>query len=751
MDIEHIEAPGSPVDPTDLKIPLAINLAAILNGDFIDYARFIEARSLENEEIVVFEVDVERPQLCSYPIHSIERIAAVFAKSSDITPKALSLRKDFPEAPHLNLQDNEFPRSLCLYEEPFQNIKRGWTAQRFIARIRDWLALTARGSLHQEDQPLEPILLDPDGILLIPSDAFTKESMTQPLRIIPLRENDSEPESGRVLPIFYMCSPQTHGIIKHRPKTLPELTILLDNAGGDFLLEVRNKLRTLHQSGTDYFNSNLVFIIGFPKTRTPGGSEETTEHWAFQLRMLNGQQRTIPAPIRFVGQALGVWELSNGHPGLLMQPDITKQGDDIFLNVLNPIWGMNADTLAHLNGEKTGTFTPTCCAIGVGALGSQILMNIARSGFGKWTVIDDDILLPHNLARHLLPGHFIGQPKAHSVSELANSLSDGIGVFEPLSVNIFTTEKHKPELDKALKVADIILDMSASVAVARKLAHFIESNARRISLFMSPNGFDLVLIAEDAKRGIRLDHLEMQYYRACIRDSRLRGHLATSAERQRFGQSCRDLTSRLPQNLVALHAAIGSKAFKDVSSQSIPSILVWRSHSDSSITRIEIPFSRTIQMDFDPWTVVIDETILTTFQRLRATKLPNETGGVLIGSFDVYQHIIYIVDTIPSPPDSDEWPTLYIRGTHGLRPEVERINTETDGMLEYIGEWHSHPKGVKTAPSSDDILVFHWITTLMNREGLPAVMMIIGDQGYSSCFVAEMDQRESLLPISCVS
>jgi len=746
MVIAYIEAPGLPVDPTDLEIPSAINLAAALNGGFIDYARFIETRSLESEEIVVFEVDVERPQICSYPIHSIERIAAIFAKSFEITPKVLSLRKDFPDVPHLNLQDNEFPRSLCLYEEPFQNIKRGWTAPRFIARIRDWLALTARGSLHQEDQPLEPILLDPDGILLIPSNAFAEGSMTQPFRIIPLRDTDKEPESGKVLPIFYTCSPQTHGIVKHRPKTMTELTNLLDKAGGDFLSEVRNKLRILHQNGIDYLDSNLVFLIGFPKTRTPDGPVETTEHWAFQLRVLKDQQHTIPAPISFVGQALGVWKLSNGHPGLLIPPDITKQGDDIFLNVLNPILGMNADTLAHLNGVNTGTTTPTCCAIGVGALGSQILMNIARSGFGKWTIIDDDILLPHNLARHLLPGHFIGQLKAHSVSEFANSLSDSADVFKPLSANIFTTEKLKPELDKALNGADIILDMSASVAVARKLAHLRGNNARRISLFMSPSGFDLILIAEDANRDIRLDHLEMQYYRACIRDSHLRGHLEISAERQRYGRSCRDLSSRLPQNLVALHAAIGTKAFKDVSSQSIPSILVWRSQPDGSIMRIEVPCYNSIQMKFPSWTVVTDKAVVATLQHLRANKLPNETGGVLIGSFDVDQHIIYIADTIPSPPDSEEWPTLYIRGRHGLRPEVERINTETDGMLEYIGEWHSHPKGIKTLPSSDDMLVFQWITILMNREGLPAVMMIIGDQGYSSCFVAEMEQRENLIP-----
>ena len=67
-------------------------------------------------------------------------------------------------------------------------------------------------------------------------------------------------------------------------------------------------------------------------------------------------------------------------------------------------------------------------------------------------------------------------------------------------------------------------------------------------------------------------------------------------------------------------------------------------------------------------------------------------------------------------------------------------------MLEYIGEWHSHPNGASTTPSNDDINVFEWLTVLMKRDGLPAVMMIIGDNGHSSCFVGEISQNENLVP-----
>ena len=40
------------------------------------------------------------------------------------------------------------------------------------------------------------------------------------------------------------------------------------------------------------------------------------------------------------------------------------------------------------------------------------MMNLVRSGFGIWTLIDEDELMPHNLARHALPPWCVGMPKA---------------------------------------------------------------------------------------------------------------------------------------------------------------------------------------------------------------------------------------------------------------------------------------------------------------------------------------------------
>ncbi|MFN6024604.1 MAG: Mov34/MPN/PAD-1 family protein, partial [Planctomyces sp.] len=115
-----------------------------------------------------------------------------------------------------------------------------------------------------------------------------------------------------------------------------------------------------------------------------------------------------------------------------------------------------------------------------------------------------------------------------------------------------------------------------------------------------------------------------------------------------------------------------------------------------------------------------------------------ETGGVLIGHFDLARQRIYVVDMIPSPPDSEEWPTLYVRGCCGLLEQIQSIEQQTGGQLEYVGEWHSHPDNCPTEPSPDDITVFAWLTKHMAAAGLPALMAIVGEKDSSRWFLGEM-------------
>jgi integrative and conjugative element protein (TIGR02256 family) len=112
----------------------------------------------------------------------------------------------------------------------------------------------------------------------------------------------------------------------------------------------------------------------------------------------------------------------------------------------------------------------------------------------------------------------------------------------------------------------------------------------------------------------------------------------------------------------------------------------------------------------------------------RQKKLPRETGGVLLGSWDLQRGIVYVVATIPSPDDSDEGPTSYIRGSRGLESAVSDAIARTGGQLQYLGEWHSHPDGHSAEPSDDDCKLFDWVREYTTQDGYPPAMLIVGEK-----------------------
>src|SRR5436190_15447558 len=112
-----VKVTGTPVNPSSLVLPRARSFAETLGSGCLDYVKLIECRQLPNPpsaEIVVIEVEVERPQSLANPIQRFERLAIVFQPDDSTYPFAWSLRKSFPRVKHLNFNDFEIPRDFCL-------------------------------------------------------------------------------------------------------------------------------------------------------------------------------------------------------------------------------------------------------------------------------------------------------------------------------------------------------------------------------------------------------------------------------------------------------------------------------------------------------------------------------------------------------------------------------------------------------------------------------------------------------------
>ncbi len=739
---DYEDLAGDPVTPEGLCIPKAQALAQLLFSDapypFVKPAgcRVVAKEGEVYREIIIFDVDVSLSQRPVHGIQRVEHIAAVFREDDRFPPEALALRRDFPEVPHLNIIPWERPKSLCLSDQPYSEVRLRWTASKFVESIRTWLALTAEGVLHQEDQPLEPLLSGVETKIILPADLFAEGSKPEPLfcyAIAPVREGaelqviiarrentrpgGKDAHAFTAIPIS-VDAPMTHGVIRWQPANIQELHAFLERAGFDLCSYLRYRLRSW-DGDRAMLDTRPIFVVAILKRRTDAGPIEAVETWAFFADRSLGE----------VGEAVGVLGKYEESWGLMFEADTSSQGEDVRLQLLLPYYHLSRASAAQYNGQSK-RFGGKVVAVGMGALGSQVFDNLLRSGFAEWTIVDNDHLLPHNLARHELHGMYIGHPKVISLAAQANQTVDGPPVVLPLVADVLDPQDQAQALDAAIREAEIVLDMSASVAVARHLARDRDAaTARRISLFLNPTGTDLVLLAEDAGRQYHLDALEMQYYRAVVSEPDLTSHLHFSEGRLRYGRSCRDTSQTLSQEQVALHAAIGSRALRRVEAEPDTAVIrVWRTDSpDLSVRLVTIPPAPVVEERIGEWTLCTDEHFLHKVRSQRRERLPNETGGVLIGSFDMERRIVYVADALPLPPDSIEHPTLYIRGHVGLREEVGRISGLTAGRLEYVGEWHSHPPGFSSACSDDDRMLFGWLKEEIAQDGHPPVMLIIAE------------------------
>ena len=219
----------------------------------------------------------------------------------------------------------------------------------------------------------------------------------------------------------------------------------------------------------------------------------------------------------------------------------------------------------------------------------------------------------------------------------------------------------------------------------------------------------------------------MQFYRALVRECSLWSLLDNSSQ-NRIGQTCRDLSAEISQYDVAMHGGMGSRAVQQLSQSEKARIRTWLlDENDNYRLVMDIEPAAPIILTKEEWTVIFDSELLNTLALMRECRLPNETGGVLVGSRDRSRKILYVVDALPSPPDSEELKTSYIRGTKGLSEEVERIVHITSSNLDYIGEWHSHPDGNKVEPSENDEKLLNWIRAGMEENGETGLMCIIGE------------------------
>jgi hypothetical protein len=129
------------------------------------------------------------------------------------------------------------------------------------------------------------------------------------------------------------------------------------------------------------------------------------------------------------------------------------------------------------------------------------------------------------------------------------------------------------------------------------------------------------------------------------------------------------------------------------------------------------------------WTITYDDDLLAQLASLRDSRLPRETGGVLLGIADMSRKSIHVVHALPEPEDSRGSPEEFERGVVGLKAAVNGAVEASLNQLSYVGEWHSHPRWSSPLPSTIDLAQIVWLGNELEHEGLPGLMAIAADSG----------------------
>lgn len=736
MEVEYYDFPDAVAvdDTAEFEFPRTFDLLHAIRQNR-DFSLVSLAKKKLSEELAweLVTVDVECDRVPPSNPHGIlyrERLTLAVPKDSEALVEVVAIRKSFPVMIHQNQGAEGTPASLCLYFEPVVSVLRTWTAQKFLRRIQWWLEASSRGELHSSDQPVEHLFFATNYELVLPWNF--KQPNAGERRTLRFTSTARRPDGGFTVFVdqekygrsdvkvsFYEFTlpPVVHGFIESDPTTLGGLVNYLQKRDVDLksklIAELRQRIPT--QGLTKSEGLWTITLLHIPVVREPGGVPERFNHRAY-LSLTDELE---------LGEKLGAYIKVNGTyftaAGVLgvNEPEDWKSLPILSLDVLRT----NSAEAARLQSGISAA-GPKGVLVGAGAVGSALLNFWGRGGWGDWTVIDDDHFKPHNISRHVAQTDSIGFPKADVAAHLHTQVANGATTAKPVVANALKI--HESSVAEPLRTADLVVDASATLEYPR-LASTVEKIGRHVSVFMTPNGNSSVLLAEDVKRDIRLRTLEAQYYRAVIQNSWGASHLE-GLSNFRSGASCRDISVVMSYTKVMAHVGTLCEHIQQARAVEGALIRVWvRDPATGVVSFQEIPTYPERALDFGTLTVYFDAGLEERLHQLREAAIPNETGGVLVGYFDLALKMVCIVDCLSAPPDSKANAVGFERGTEGLADAVNEIARRTVGVVGYIGEWHSHPRGHSADESRDDIIQLIHLAQGMADDGLPALQLIVGE------------------------
>lgn len=692
-------------------------------------------------------------------IREIEDVFILFSLSDFklSAPLAFSDRSDFPseKLPHLNPVPKGFPANFCLHRGDIDEWYAEHTLFEFVERIREWLRDAAGNRL----------------IKLGQGDFFEITRITNSFGYTIYQHSDFV---DKILNCYKAGNPNYlfvwYEVLKHDPLISKKNTFSIKSLGVTpttnlvKIVELSKKINDLEDS-TNNLNKHNIGILLFPPedfilhdylTNIPAKYSEF-EEWCCLLNipikdaiseyLTNDYQCLKGIPLT----------ISIRRPRKLINTDseieflnfIIYAGDEFSPkeNVLNPdskVYVLENRKPITLQFARELSNSPNDASklktlfIGGGAVGSKLILHLAKSGHNNIIIVDDDKLSPHNLIRHSLLSGSVGKNKAEALKEEISN------IFYADSFNL-KIEAHVEKgqdfirSENSLSKYKEIIDTTASNAFQLYLSDLELPKALRcIRCEIAFDGKLGILKKEGKNRNPRLDDLNVTLLDAAIDNPFLSQWLqdfdlklksgSFEFEEINVGVSCNSNTLKLADDIISLHTSSFSIGIKnhENSDSGIIQITEVDSNPSFSISTVELQISKINALRFknnSDWTIRIQSEVAKGIQNELVKNLPNETGGLLVGKVDAKRKIVYVTRFITAPDDSVKMPHYFKRGTKNISEQIESIRNKTGGLIDYIGEWHSHPNG-GTKLSSTDMTAVNEIRFSLDKVPYPTIIVI---------------------------
>lgn len=174
---------------------------------------------------------------------------------------------------------------------------------------------------------------------------------------------------------------------------------------------------------------------------------------------------------------------------------------------------LNDEKEKRLKIKKT-SLKKKIAILGLGSVGSRVLMDLARAGFSNFILVDEDIFMPNNLLRHELDVNSIGEYK---INALSKRIIKGINSKVKFSLHHFALngQESTETTNKLLQVlsnSDLIIDCTADSNLIFSLNEIVDkNNINYISGSVISGGLGNILIIKRGNDDISLiDLVESQ-------------------------------------------------------------------------------------------------------------------------------------------------------------------------------------------------------------------------------------------------